>query len=83
MNDGTAHKGGSGSRRLHPNGRPRQRFLRCPTCGSRFPTAELLDRHLIRHCHGLRGGAQLNLDDALAEQAEGFDGWSVFAREAP
>jgi hypothetical protein len=28
---------------------------RCPGCGGRAPTWELLDRHRIRDCHGLPG----------------------------
>lgn len=25
---------------------------RCPDCGARAPTAELLERHRVRRCHG-------------------------------
>jgi hypothetical protein len=68
----------STSRRVHPNSRTRRTYPRCPECGSRFPTAEFLQRHLVRDCHGL-GGVQLSLDDALTEETEGFDSWDVFA----
>jgi hypothetical protein len=79
MNDGTAPKGGPGNlHRVHFNNTRRRRYPRCPECGARTPTKELLDRHRVRDCHGLHGG-QLNLDAALAEQVEGFDNWSVFS----
>jgi hypothetical protein len=35
----------------------------------------------MRDCHGLPG-FQLNLDDELAAQVEGFDDWSVFNSES-
>jgi hypothetical protein len=31
------------------------RYWRCPQCGCRAPSKELLDRHLVRDCHGLPG----------------------------
>lgn len=79
MNDERRPEGGARtSRRVHANSRRRRRHPRCPDCGSRCPTAALLERHRLRDCHG---GSQLNLDDALTEAIEGFDDWSVFADE--
>lgn len=81
MNDERRPEGGARtSRRLHPNSAPRRYYPRCPECGTRAPTTELLTRHQERDCHGLHG-VQLNLDDALVEQVEGFDDWSVFNDE--
>jgi hypothetical protein len=31
-------------------------YPRCPECGSRFPSGEMLERHRVRDCHGLYGG---------------------------
>ena len=80
MNDERRPVGGARttSRRVHPNNTARRKYPRCPACGALAPTLELLRRHEIRDCHG---GAQLNLDDALAQQTEGFDGWSIFNAE--
>lgn len=79
MNDERHPEGGARttSRRVHPNSQARRRYPRCRACGARVPTLELLDRHQVRDCCGLAG--QLNLDDALTEETEGFDDWDVFA----
>jgi hypothetical protein len=31
------------------------RWFRCPDCGTRAPTRQLLERHQVRDCHGLPG----------------------------
>jgi hypothetical protein len=31
-------------------------YPRCCECGERFPSADLLERHRVRDCHGLIGG---------------------------
>jgi hypothetical protein len=31
-------------------------YPRCPSCGTRTPTLELLERHRLRRCYGLPGG---------------------------
>jgi hypothetical protein len=80
MNDGTAPKGGPGNmRRFQGNTRRRRPWSKCPECGARCPTASLLRRHQLRDCHGIPF-AQLNFDDALAAQLEGFDEWHVFTQ---
>jgi hypothetical protein len=67
-------------RRAEPNRRRWRSWPRCPDCGARCPTAQLLRRHRERDCCGLTGGPkQLNLDDALAAHLEGFADWDVFA----
>jgi hypothetical protein len=39
----------------HDLGRLGERWPRCPDCGARAPSDELLDRHRLRRCFG--GGA--------------------------
>ena len=31
-------------------------YPRCPECGARLPTLDLVKRHLVRDCCGLPGG---------------------------